>query len=311
MALAKTAHGRPTAQLSELNARSATVEYVVADNGGLASDELTVLNWLNSVAGGCVLHDAGDAHASDANARVVGITVEQMDDKKKSFLARIDYSTQSGIGHMGAMNIDPTDSGQTDGVSISSVQRSVVLEKDYPHGTEDPKPVRTSAGGYFDPMPEAEVSDTVITVTRNVGLSLNLDNLNKYRGAVNKDSWSGLGTTMDPNTVRCMDITGDLQYRNGVPFFRLTWVFELRYDKWNPVSVEDRGCLHLEGDDPPKLVTNKEEGTENVLPEPVALDGNGNMAEAYANPVYIDFYFYREVNFAGTAPDGVFGVGDS
>ena len=318
LAFAKTTHGRPTGSVTETNARTATVEYIVRDATDQSATVLDVEVWLNSAAGGCRLHDAADAidltsEAATNKCRVVNIHVEAQDDKGKAHLARVEYSTQPAAGNSGVVYEDPTDSGQTDSVSVSSVQRSVVLEKDYGSTAagKNPKPVRTSAGGYFDPMPEAEVSDTVITVTRNVGLSLNLDNLNKYRGAVNKTEWSGLGTTLAAGVVRCMDITGDLQYRNGVPFFRLTWVFELRYGKWNPVSIEDRGCLHLEGDDPPKLVPNMSSDGKTVLPEPVALNGEGQMAEAGAPPVYIDFYFYREEEFDGTAPDGVFGVGDS
>ena len=169
-------------------------------------------------------------------------------------------------------------------VSIYTVKQMMVATRD-----NAGQLIRNSAGAPFDPPAEYEDVRLGIDIVRNQ-LRFNASLIGAFVGAINSTAW----LSFPAKTVRCMDITAKRSFENGFFFWVVTYKFEYKSDKWNPVYVLDQGAYATDIDGNPIRILDK---YGNPMPKGL-LDNNGNQLDFDADPVFIPFDLYGEADFA-------------
>lgn len=151
-------------------------------------------------------------------------------------------------------------------------------------------PVRNSAGSKFDPPLQVEEGGLTFTITRNQA-TFNRNDIPDYVKAINSTAFLGF----EAKTVRLMDLSAERLNENGVFFWQVTYVFEVKSDGWNPVQVLDAGYEEWVVDAPRRIL----DKNGNPTSQPSLLDGNGLVLSDPQNdpPVLLSFNLYREVDF--------------
>ena len=157
----------------------------------------------------------------------------------------------------------------------------------------DNKPVLNSAGDFFDPPPEIDDSRPVLTISRNEG-GFDASRAIEYQDAVNSDSFFGFS----PGQVKVASISSQRQIENNIVFWKTTYEFEMRQDKWVPLEILDVG-KRATGRVPICMKTSGGDIMQGVhVTEPVPLrEGLAINNPSPTNCDFIKVKAYREKSF--------------
>lgn len=148
--------------------------------------------------------------------------------------------------------------------------------------------VDNSAGTFYDPLPERDVSRLHFTVTKNT-VTYDVAMAIAYQDVLNSSQWAGFAT----KTVKCNNIRGrGPLFENGYTFFETTFEFEFRRGGWKD-KLPDVGYYYNLGNARIQFTDNSGQ----PLPRPQPLDGSGGVGSA-SSIVYNEFEPYPTKDFA-------------
>lgn len=170
---------------------------------------------------------------------------------------------------------------------IGTIRDQIPLEQSH---DDPPKQILNSAGQPFSPVPTQDRNRPSFTATRNEQ-SFNLAYWSMYHDHVNENSWQGF----PPRTVKLGAITGEDGFENGIPFWIVTYEFEVMRPDWD-LHLLDKGRAELINGKLTPIVNGMAVNGE------ILLDGNGRTLGYDPNgpnlpPVYLDFKRYPEIDF--------------
>lgn len=159
--------------------------------------------------------------------------------------------------------------------------------------------ITNSAGERFDPPPEVEDGRLVLTIVRNQIL-FDARTILRYQWRVNSQPWYGL----DAGTVRCTKISAVRRWENGILYWAVTYMFEIKEPKEYETAADtwafkllDRGFFVLDTTTSPPTPTLARDGRGNPYTSPVLLDGDGQRLPNGDPAVFISWFGYREADF--------------
>ena len=166
--------------------------------------------------------------------------------------------------------------------SWSSVKTQEILEFDI-----DGNKVTNSANQPFDPPVRTEMAHPQLVVTKNMPITTVVSSwIRTYVGAINSATWKGFPA----KSLKLNDISATSENENGIWFWAMTFTFEHRPGKWNPVKILDAGWFDSTG----KEIRTNLGNTPGTVP---LLDGSGAKLTGGGTPVFNEFTVYYEVNF--------------
>lgn len=150
-------------------------------------------------------------------------------------------------------------------------------------------------GELFDPQPEIELNEPVLTVKRNVQ-TISGQALMTMANAVNQDSWQGAF----PRQLRLMTPQANLVYHQQVgSYWEVTYQIAFRYETWDTVIL-NQGTYYFAGGAPTNVWgstnfrTPFTDGHGGVILGNLTTAGDKNNT---AVPTFSRFRVYREINF--------------
>jgi hypothetical protein len=157
-----------------------------------------------------------------------------------------------------------------------------VVEED-----KDGKAVVNSANDYFDPPITKDQSRPVLTLTRNEQ-TFNPDLAAQFKDHTNSGGFFG----WDVGQVKCSNIVPNEEYHPEIGvYYSVSYEFQFEPKGWKR-KVLDQGLR--------KLTSGKQ---DNILikglpvQSPALLDGHGQPNDPAADPVFLEFTVYDEVDF--------------
>lgn len=244
----------------------------------------------------------GDAHPVDTYALCRNIDAEPKESEPKKFVVTVTYNTQTnfaGINFSGSQTPQQYQSPLDEPYEITfgfNTEEEVLWE-DF---STTPKEILNSAGQMFDPPVTRQILIPTMTVTRSEATFHPSKPIN-YVNRINSEDWTlGSAATIAKGIARCAGITGVSRNTSGVTYWRVTYEFHFKAEKWNPVKILDQGlfCKNSNGDFVPAEDDNGE-----AVTFPVNLDGNGFQVVPFSSPraFYLEFNIYEEVDFNNLA----------
>lgn len=160
---------------------------------------------------------------------------------------------------------------------------------------KDGDPIVNKAGMAFDPPPEGDDANWVVTVRKNVSAVPSW--ILTYRNAINSSQFTLDGVTIVAQAAKLQHIgIGEWQERNGIYFRQLEFQIHLRAS-WK-LSVLNDGMLQKDPDDNTlRIACVDDEGQPVPAPVPLNADGEQLANPTIANVILLDFEIYNEVNF--------------
>ncbi len=159
----------------------------------------------------------------------------------------------------------------------------------------DTRTVMNSALQPYVPVPMRTLSYRTLTIERNQ-LSYDPVATWDYENTVNDARFYGF----PEKSVLCKSITADFEFESGISFWRVTYVFWIRYPDWM-VRIADMGVNELDGVDALGNAKYKRipDRLGGFVSSPVPLDGKGRKL---ANPrqdkiVYTPYNQYLTAHF--------------
>lgn len=163
------------------------------------------------------------------------------------------------------------------------------------------KALVNSAGDYFDPPPEKDASYWVANIKKNVPSVPTF--ILAYTDAINSDSFTIQGMTVNPKVAKLMDINisnvqteGDYSFvvfEYSLEFHPETWVYRPLDQGFTTFSNFGGRQRIVDESTPPRQVTS-----------PVLLNGEGQTLDnpSTANAVFLEYDILNEQDFGGTLP---------
>lgn len=151
-------------------------------------------------------------------------------------------------------------------------------------------------GELFDPQPEGDLSEPVLTVKRNVQTIIPQD-LMSLANAVNSDYWNGA----EPRQLRMRAPQASRKFNKNIGFYwELSYAIAFRWQTWD-VQILNQGSYYFTGGKPTSVWSTtqlrKTKKDENGNPLIVNLSTNGDI-NTTATPTFTRIRFYREIPFA-------------
>lgn len=132
------------------------------------------------------------------------------------------------------------------------------------------RPIVNSAGFPFDPPYMQDDNRPLLTVSRNE-LSFSPLIAWDYKDSINIDAFFG----SPAQTVKCSDITADLQWERGLAYWRVTYAFEFRPTETWAFRPMDRGKAYFKTNGQLVVATDDFGATSS---DPVPLNGKAGAA---------------------------------
>ena len=150
-------------------------------------------------------------------------------------------------------------------------------------------------GELFDPQPEIEINEPLLTVKRNVQ-TISGQVMMALSNAVNADSWQGAF----PRQLRMMAPQATLVYHKTIgPYWEVTYQIAFRYETWD-VVILNQGTYYFVGGAPTNIWgstsfrTPFTDGHGGVILGNLTTAGDKNNT---ATPTFSRLRVYREINF--------------
>ena len=221
--------------------------------------------------GSTAIPELGDAHPNNAYARARSVTPEQVkaEDRLK-WLCRVSYDTTTRKPPKeNPLREDPE-------ISWGQITRTLAIVKD-----KDGVAILNSAYNPYDPPFEDEVHDLAVTIVRNVK-TFTPSTADSYVDSVNSDSTTIAGLAVSARQAKLVQWTAVSGERNGIDFWRETYVIEFRAATWD-LELLDHGLYYISGTDRLPILDDE----KNPLTEPQRLDGSGGvLTPPTANSVF-------------------------
>lgn len=160
-----------------------------------------------------------------------------------------------------------------------------------------------SARLQFDPLPDMDDMRNVVVVVKNLP-TYDAGFLLRYGNAINADPFLG----GKPKQWKCLPITAEEQFENGIRYWVHTFRFDYRDEDWTH-RVLDQGYTERifvppdrgggPGEYKLKKITDKD---GQPISEPAMLDGSGRKLADGEDPVFLEFDKYRELPFNALMP---------
>jgi hypothetical protein len=149
--------------------------------------------------------------------------------------------------------------------------------------------VTNSADMPFDPLPEVDVANRILTIVRNEE-TFDPDDKDQYTYTLNQNEIFN----QPAGQGRLEPIEGEEQFENGIKFWRVTYTIKFRKQpKTWQIWLLDQGPCELIDDEWVKVIDKN--GTEVGV---VNLDGEGRKIDpAEDDPTYFGFYGYEEADW--------------
>lgn len=231
----------------------------------------------------------GTVYPGDDTRRVQSVVARPSGVNRLLYIVTVDYSSRATDG----ANAVENPLAQPAEVTWSSEQGS---EPRYQDGTGTA--ITNSAGESFDPTPQFEVADPVLTVAWNVS-GIDPAQLVQYMNTVNSDDFFG-----PPGQARIVDFTASKAFQNNVIYWRKSIKVVFRENYSNGNSGWTRNILD-EGFNENIPATASSAGGlrpikfngENVS-KPAMLDGSGRKLAVGASPIFRFVQPFKTLPFA-------------
>lgn len=229
---------------------------------------------------------------SDAGAFVQGRTPNQDPDNPLVWRVDIEYNSHPVFD----FNENPFLRAPIFTFSSERQERFVRVDRD---GTA----IQNSAKQPLDPPLSYMSIIPVIKITINK-LSFSYPLVATIQDCINISTWQGFA----PRTVLAsLEVK---QLREGIYVgWTFDWILRVKYDGWNPTRVLDAGWYSLRGTAGsgsgavgPQRLTQNRDAWGQPLSQQSPLDGTGHQLPPNGIPVYLEFDFYRELEFNGLIP---------
>lgn len=159
----------------------------------------------------------------------------------------------------------------------------------------DGNAILNSAGDYFDPPPTRDDSRIILKIVRNES-TFSPTLAQTWKNTVNDADWTVANETFPANTVKVIDITGELSYNAKCGYYwPVTYEFEINPDTWTR-KILDQG-MRARNPGTGKLVAVLDEKGQSVS-SPVLLDGAGSQLTTGNDPVFLEFELCPESDFS-------------
>lgn len=208
---------------------------------------------------------------------------------------------------------EPIEAGNTtesapggNGQNITPSSRPWLLTMDsepqtsLPVEDQDNVPVLNSAGQPFDPPAEVPVYTPILNFSGYKSIaSDNLDNVVLYTNALNDDTIVLAGRTFPAGQLKCVKYTLVQVWENSSFWWQKNVVLHVHPEgqTWNPTKILDAGTVEKYYDGVADQLRNITDPTGAPVTTPVLLDGSGAKLAVGGTPVFLDFNFFREVDF--------------
>lgn len=235
----------------------------------------------------------GDQYPSDSFAACNSLNARAADESKKLWYVQASYKTSYNVYQSSSNPLnDPAI------ITWSTEQYREAVWKD-----KDDKAIVNSAGQFFDPTPEVDVSRWLIQIQKNVA---NVPSwVMDYQDTVNSTSFTVDGRSIQQRCAKMQRISiGSYQFRNNVYYRVLTFQISLKKGTWD-LKIADMGMEEKDPANPNRRreIRNPIGGNWSAgepVSAPVPLDGNGS---ALVNPTpnniqYITVRVYEEKDFS-------------
>jgi hypothetical protein len=223
-------------------------------------------------ANGVPLSVTLSAGNADPGALAKEITARQAgDDEPFTWIVEVRYSTnieQPDYGNLNPLLRPPE-------VSWGIAKFTRPLWKD-----KDGNAITNSAKEYFDPPLETEDFRITLTIERNEA-SYSADTTLKYVMSVNEKPFFGAAA----ETVKCVGIRGQRAFEKATLYWKVTYEFEVREEKWDAVVI-DQGYSELKDG---VAVPIRDRRTGTAFGSPQRLDGTGKPLTPGQDTVFLTF----------------------
>ncbi|MCC7421367.1 MAG: hypothetical protein IT428_13870 [Planctomycetaceae bacterium] len=221
---------------------------------------------------------------------VNSIRIRRQEGTSLYWLVTVGYSTRT-----------PKEENKQDNPLNEPVKRTLTSEKGMEILTKDINGVAclNTAGVAFDPPIEVRRSKPRLTFVRNE-LSHPGAKQQEYEDTVNSASWAGGAA----GTVYCDSISAEEEYRNGVNFWRVTYVFLYDRRGWQPRPLNQgfEAIWVVDGEGNPvdpyrRRIT---DGNGEPITSPVPLNSTGDAIPKSLLPdaaIHLEFAGYPSKNF--------------
>lgn len=155
-------------------------------------------------------------------------------------------------------------------------------------------------GELFDPQPEMDIAEPILTVTRNVA-SINAGELMALANCVNESDFYGAGK----RELRLKPPQAQAQYDGQIgQYWKVTWQMVYKYDTWD-IQVLNQGTYYLASNVPTPFKDtegNRRIGllsTDGTALNSSSADSAGRYIESGDAPTFTRLRVYREIDFNG------------
>ena len=155
--------------------------------------------------------------------------------------------------------------------------------------------IKNSAGDAFVDKPTIDDSRPAIRVKRNEPY-FPVATMQQYQDAVNTDIVRINGVNYPVGTLKMQNIeSGDIQERNGLTFYTVTYTLEYQRGEW-PMVLLDQGFRYLSGGVLKTAVSPDDNRTP--LATASLLNGSGGLLAVGGTPTYLSWDVYKQKAFS-------------
>lgn len=217
------------------------------------------------------------AHPDNSQAKAASQDVACVDPSGLKWEVTVNYSTD-----LTPQQLESSPMARPINWRWDFVRYEEVVEKD-----RDGDPVETSAGEPFDPLPVRDRTRPVLVITRNEAQFVPAT-VETYVGKVNEREFFGAAA----NTLKLDSIQPTPVTEGTTNFWSVTYAFHYKPNTW-ALEVLDFGSYERPNKEGDKRNFSEEEGESGRA----KLDGEGTKLADDADPVYLSFDVYEEVDF--------------
>lgn len=185
-------------------------------------------------------------------------------------------------------------------VSYSFASRRIIPRGHYsdplaPSGTKDFEvAIEASNGEKFDPQPEVDLAEPVLSISKNVA-TINAADLMSLANAVNSDFFLGA----EPRQLKLDAPQATRQWNKTVGYYwQVSYAIRFRYDTWD-IQLLNQGTYYWSGGRPanPTSKTPKTVKDDGGNPTVINLTTSGDL-NTTSTPTFTRLRFFREINFS-------------
>jgi len=237
----------------------------------------------------------------DGSAIVTDVRPNQVSGSPWEWEVQVDYSTDSDEPEEEENPLlHPPD------ISWGFQDRRILIPGRY-NSASSPNPskdlelgITNPAGELFDPQPEMDISEPILTVKRNVA-TIDVGEFMAIANCVNSDSFYGA----DPRQLRLKPPTAQNAYDREIgQYWQVTYQLVYKYDTWD-VQILNQGTFYLDGSSKPQPFKDNEGHrrvglltTTGAAINSSDTDQIGRYFSGGDDPTFTRLRVYREINFS-------------